>query len=50
MTSVLVVIVVAFLLLAQAVTLPNWLLFSVSLVLITLFLIYGRDRTNVRNH
>jgi hypothetical protein len=50
MTSLIVVVLAGFLLLAQVVTLPNWLLFSVSLALITLFVVYGKDRTNVRNH
>lgn len=50
MTVSIVILVAGFLLLAQAVTLPNWLLFSVSLALITLFVFYGKDKTNVRNH
>jgi hypothetical protein len=50
MTITIAIVVFGFLLLAQVVALPNWLLFSVSLALITLFIVYGKDRTNVRNH
>lgn len=50
MTITIAVIIFGILMLAQVVALPNWLLFSVSLALITLFVVYGKDRTNVRNH
>lgn len=43
------VVIFGILLLAQVVALPNWLLFSVSLALITLFVVFGKDRTNVRD-
>jgi hypothetical protein len=50
MTITIAVIIFGILLMAQVVALPNWLLFSVSLALITLFVVYGRNRTNVRNN
>jgi hypothetical protein len=50
MTTGIVLAVFAFLVVAQVIALPTWLLFSVSLALIALFVIYGKDRTNVRNN
>ena len=50
MTIAIALAVFAFLVVAQVIALPNWLLFSVSLALIALFVIYGKDRTNVRGN
>jgi len=50
MTWFLVLLVFGFALLANAIVLPNWLLFTASLAMITVFVLYGKDRKNVRSN
>jgi uncharacterized membrane protein YdbT with pleckstrin-like domain len=50
MTAFIILSAVTLAFVAQVVELPQWVLFSASVILIGLFIVHGRDRTNVRNY